>query len=645
MTEYITDPKLLDQLNGGYVDDPTLLSLLNGSGKKSSSPIDLMVKSSIGNPNLTIGNIVKGAIGGAATIGNNLIDASTFIPRTILKSTGVKNDLGTNQRNSAFSDYYNQNSNLPGYELGSGIAETAGTAGIAGVLPIGGVGVKSITENILKNAAGGAGISALTGHDPVAGAEIAGGVSAAFPILSSLGKVGNNVIKRFSNGAEGQVVDWLKNVFKGDTNKVAQALDELNVYVKGEKPTSGLAAVSASTLHPKLKAMEETARARPNAATAFANIDAQNAAARELPLTEISYPGTRYYNPQTGLTDLSIAEQQRRDITAPFYKNAGNDAIAVTPNIENIVQGAEVQPAVRRSGASLQQGQTNAAVAGETPPAGINYGGNPQPAQNGIGIPRQDVPFMPVPDTRSGADLMRLKDNITKEINALSGASDAAGKLKFNQLVEARNQLDSELRRQSGNYALGQDMFRSLSAPQNQADIANTLAIELRKSPKSYLSAIDNSARTIKRADLSPRYENLGEVMTPDQMESISGVTKSAQRLQNYKDLKASPGTVAPMPGVYDIAEQHSPPWWSPAWTAFRSTVRKVGRYQDKKAIEIIDNAMADPKRLAQLLRELPTKERLNFLDKFGNVMSDVNVNDMGSILRASLQSDLVRGK
>lgn len=127
----------------------------------------------------TAANLGKGALSGAADIGNTLINASTFIPRKIAGLTSRDNPLETlnQQREAGLQQFNKENEDSTAFNLGRIGANIAGTMGVGGgmgsvlasasktpralelanALKTGGLGQGTLTNKVI----GGAGSAAL----------------------------------------------------------------------------------------------------------------------------------------------------------------------------------------------------------------------------------------------------------------------------------------------------------------------------------------------------------------------------------------------------------------------------------------------------------------------------------------------------
>lgn len=476
----------------------------------------------------------------------------------------------------------------------------------------------SYAKNIIGGAGTGAAIGGLSEEGSAAsGAGVGAAISAALGPAGYVGKKLWDTGRNLASGTQGQVSNYLAEIFGGSPEraKVAERLLALKSGVTGERPTSGMASVIGGEPIPALKAMEEGARNRPGMSAEFAVRDAANEAARARPFDVIAAIGRRKPAEQGMPINPSKIESVRKGITSPLYNEAGKDIIPVDSQLLATLGGAEVQPAARRAGTSLDQAIANAVSAGKTPPPGYTQPkvtpapeGTPYWAQNPAPKPTVE------PATISINALQRVRTEIDKDISALSGTTDSAGATKLAQLKVARSQVDGWMRNKSPKYAEAQDTFKDLSVPQNQADVAEVLLKAL-QSPSgveraaAFGTAFRNAPQTITKAGV-PRFEELGQVFSPTQMKWANAVKESVGNEGKYAALKSPQSILPEVKNSIDSIREASPNWLNVAMTTFHKVMAKAGGRLDSQSQSIIDGLMLEPSKLAVFLNKATPSER-----------------------------------
>ena len=465
-------------------------------------------------------------------------------------------------------------------------------------------------QSLVGGAAAGAAGETMMGGNPLEGAAY----GAAFgPAGTAVGDLAGGTVRgarRLFSNADDATTRYLREL---STNPAADAaaLRALRGEVAGEMPTSGMAA----TVDPRMQylaAIERQGAARGTGGAPLARAQA-NDAARMAPLENIAAPGRETFNPMTRQMEPSYAQGERSRVTGPMYESAMGDRVAVQPTLAQVLRGAEVMPPAAKGGRQFAQEQSNAAVAGRGVPQGRTpYTEPPVVRDPSTGATMaENGPFMPQVETQSIRELQLVRKNLDDKI---AQAVQQGDRMTARRLMEARNQLSGEMTGQSGNFNLANSTFRNMSQPQNAAEIAQVYANALRdQGVKGLISARNNTARTLKRADQSSRFQHEGEVFTPQQMQDVNAVTHSAQR---QADLNAIPDVKLPQQiSAAEVVEQGVPGLLNRPIAVIKKALSRLGAHTDEQVRAIIDEASLNPQWMADLLEQIPASERQNFID------------------------------
>lgn len=573
----VTDPELLARLNGGEVPKPP-------APKQSQQSIARKAAEQ------TVAEMSPGMqfLVGAGKSMNDVINFGKKIIGQPVEDTSVQDAALTDTTAGAAG-------NLAGdvaltWVPGAGAFKLATAPKL-----IANVGGK--TGTVLRAALGGgaAGATAegMMGRDPVTGAEAGAAFGMALPVAA---KVGNELVKqvqRFRGGAEGAAVEHLQKLAGGDRQRVIQDLNDTLPLVPGEIPTAGMAAREYSTWLPVL---EKTARNSP-AQGAFRKADEATAAARELALGDIAVGGRKIELP--GGQELpSVYQTARSAVTDPQYAALMPEQMPYTPELAAVLEAPMARSALESANAKLAQTMRNAQQSGGQVP--------PLPRWN-----QQQGRY----DTMPVEHLQR----ILKELDARI----AHGNAPFEQ-VEARAALSNYLKTNPRYQKVTED-YRNLSAPQNQAQVAEAILAKLHNpadSTSQRLAATQNIMETpqqlFKRADLSPRFTNMRQVFAanpldqagPAKLDSVNAVIDSLRRQSTAEGYASNKGIVPEYQSVFDQIVGSLPDVMARPITILKSTLKKLGNRSDKEVDRIVNEAMADPQGLARLLSKVSPTER-----------------------------------
>jgi hypothetical protein len=507
----------------------------------------------------------------------------------------------------------------------SSIGEFAGDVAIgaapgarAGSLVSGGVRMlpqaltktKAVLNAVLPGAAAGAAGSAVVGDDPLVGA---GGGAVAGPLMKGAGALGSKVLdvaNEMTGGVPNRIAKHMATTFGDRKQQVIDALRNLRGDVPGESLTAGRAA-DVST--PELKVFEERARKGIHGRK-FLGRDEANQAAQAKVLDNIADPGRQFYNIADQTLEPSMHQAARSQVVDPLLARSRNQRVGMPPEVEALMNAPRTQRLLNVNQGANETARLNTAAA---PPA--------PGAQNPL-VPDEGL-FMPQQPTRSIDELWTVRRDIDDQLKQLAGSPHPDAALRAKELMRERGRITDAMK-QSGDFSLANTMFKNMSAPQNQADVASVLRRSLdAASPGTRASqfekAMEDAPRTIKRADLSPRFENIGDVMTPDQMRQVGGVGSALRREADYAKLSTAPGMVPENISPLETLERKVPGLISPAVTAIRTALRVAGRKSDEQVQAMIDEAMLDPRRMADLIETIPVGMRNSAINKLRGVLTN----------------------
>jgi hypothetical protein len=463
-------------------------------------------------------------------------------------------------------------------------------------------------------------------------------MGAAFRPLEILGSKAFELAANIKSGAEGQVVRYLDDLFKGDKSAVNTTLQQLKGLVAGERPTSGLAAVSGQNKIPALKALEEQARSRNP--QMFVGVDDTNAAARLRPTEVISAPGRR---PQAGIgvrTPRTTAQSQRDTIVGKLYNEADKGVVDADPLLMDLLGGDLVRPLVGKADTVLDQQITNQLTKGMRPTIEGIRGGK---YTSEYSLPEWSMtPTMPAkidyPKVSIGA-VHGVRKQLDKKIASMSkGQLTPADQEALQALQDNRRQIAAWLNEKSPMLKEADETFKFLSPVQEQAQIGQVLMNTLRRPDgreniPGFLAAMRNQERTLAQANLDGATQ-LSQKMSPMQMQWLKQSEASAARQADYKALDASTASLPEMRSTFSVLEEATPAFLRAAVAAVRKGLSVKGKITTNEAQQILDRAAADPQFMMKLINSELPKDR----SKMANAIVQ-HIKDTRGLATAQLQN------
>ena len=124
-----------------------------------------------------------------------------------------------------------------------------------------------------------------------------------------------------------------------------------------------------------------------------------------------------------------------------------------------------------------------------------------------------------------------------------------------------------------------------------------------------FANAVENATGTIKRATGAPRFENLGQVMTTQEVGTINNVLADLSRKAKADEIAAKVGFLES--GTKDVAGM-VPPWIDRGVTVLKEGLRFLQKGNQKEFNARMAELMLNPQQMAQLLTEGVPKSKMN---------------------------------
>lgn len=204
-------------------------------------------------------------------------------------------------------------------------------------------------------------------------------------------------------------------------------------------------------------------------------------------------------------------------------------------------------------------------------------------------------------------------------------------------LQNAKAQLLSAINEISPQYSGARFLYGRLSEPVNQAQVLNKMTETLKGSgaaaekPVQFLNALgQGESALLKRADQNPRFGDISEVLSPEQMAAVTKVQKELIRDAEMARL-ATKGEEA----LAGILKERA--LTAPGVNATSAVINKVsgilrGRVNDK-TLEAVSKGMMSGKSANELLATLPTVERNEVLKALAE--SKITGAEAGAVVNA----------
>lgn len=402
-------------------------------------------------------------------------------------------------------------------------------------------------------------------------------LSAAVPAAVSTYRTGKALVEPFYRGGQEKIVGRTLDRFATNATDAANKLANPAALVPGTKPT-----VAEATLDPGLAVLQRSAQSLdPQISGAFGVREGQNTAARISSLQEIAGDAGK----------REFFDQSRQQAAKQLYEAAFEQVPKDTPWLKGQIKSLSERPVFRMA---LKEAQTLA-------------------ANEGVRINPRSGKFAPEEAVKI---LHYTKMALDDMIGAVEGQTKKAytdTQKKLLAVMENENFAPA--------YREARATYAEMSRPVNQMDVGQELLEKVRPAlmdfgsetatrtlPNQYAAALRNSEQTVKNA--TGRNMPLDKVMTPEQMQSITGVAQDLARKAQAADLGAVRGSpTAQYLSSQNLMRQVAGPLGIPSgWmegTALQSIARPLDfamKRADPAVQQMLAQALLDPDFARQLM-------------------------------------------
>jgi hypothetical protein len=402
----------------------------------------------------------------------------------------------------------------------------------------------------------GSDISAKTAAAFDTAARYTNPLSVVAPAAELGGKMvgaGANYLSRVTNPKFSALAD----ASEGRGQAIINALRNYDEYVAGGMPTAGVAATPAGAT--KYSALQQEVATR--MPTEYRERDIANKAARERALGTIAQDDVA----------MAAAIKNRKTVSDPLYKTAEQgvaDVSGVVKVVDDLIAKNPGNTELLREMREIRRGLT---------------------ADKKTGVLRTDAK-----EITSVID--GIKARLAKEDN----------KFIKGQLKEVRELLADAV----PGYRAAQESFGQASKPINIMQVGQYLEGKLKPAIETpvaetagrFSQALKEAPTTIKRSTGQSRFQQLSEILTPDQVKIVEGIRKDLAREAEFKSQATAGSKGGKAVPAAELSK--SPAFFSRIATLTNTIIDKLqGKINEKVALELATE-MLDPKLAADVLEK-----------------------------------------
>lgn len=527
----------------------------------------------------------KGMLSGAADIGNTLINASTFVPRKLSPELEQWNQ----ERQASLEGFNADNQDSGAFTAGRIASNIAGTAGVGNVLkiPAAAAGMPRLAE-----ALGSGGFGALSSGKAIPNALLrlaaGGAIGGASTAMVSPEDAG------MGTAVGAGTVAVLNPLLKGTALGVGKLAD----FVSGKLPAVNAAKIARDVAGPNLDDIVRANKVAPDDITS-----AQ--AAIDVPRFEWANLGQRAQQGDPTAYGLKVDAQEAKRLAT---------LDEVTPNLDAAIKRrTEVSvPLYEKAMASTKRVNTKPVV------SLVDKFIEDNPKLASIRVPMSEIKNGLVDDTNVKS-LSSLSQNIKAKIEAKN--PDGTPQFDVKALTKIKEKLDEQIGKAEPKYNQARETYRKLSAPINQARLLQEMKTTLVNSKGGervtpFLNAMGQGEKSLfRRADQSPRFGSIDEVLTTKQRQAKDKIVaelrrdaevarRSKESAKKVSETIAGDSVRARLPSLVDK-------WFSAANKGIDIAETGINR----KTMAVISEGMKSGKSANEMLSVLPAEEQNKILN------------------------------
>lgn len=399
----------------------------------------------------------------------------------------------------------------------------------------------------------------------------------AVPVVNAIGSAaqkGYNLIEPNLPGGIRRVAG--RTALQAAGPRAPQVISELEAsreIVPGSIPTAGEAAAPAGSA--EFSALQKLAASR--------QPSEYDVMARAQDLARIKQVRTVGQTPAA----LVAAEAERKAAADPLYEAARASAAPVN-----------TQPIIAKIDDLLKKNPGNRELVIEL-----------QNVRNGL-VKTESIPRTNAQEVSSVLDGMKAA--ISKKDNAFIKG----------HLIGLKNSLAAAI----PGYENAQRVFTEKSAPINQMQIGQELEKKLvpaladfEASPaqkaSTYANALREGANTVKRATGEPRYEELSQILSPQQMDAVNSVASDLARKARYDQLARQGGEATRKVLGQEFPRAPMSGYLERTVTVMRAIFNQLEGKGGERTLDYLAEKMRDPREMARIMRAATPSQRKYLMD------------------------------
>lgn len=402
-------------------------------------------------------------------------------------------------------------------------------------------------------------------------------IGAAIPGVLEVGKkgyqVGRNIVEPYLDGGLETIAGRTANKAAGDRKEaVIEALLKNERHVPGSAPTAGEAAVPAGSA--EFSGLQKIVRdIRPSE---YRDISKAQDAGRMDALKSFAKD-----KPALDAAEKMRSDRAGLDYSSAFHAERSGVPTLPTRGLEDIYKSPYFQDAL--------------------------------PAANKLAADRGITPQSNL------SEYLHLVKLSLDQMLARRGDS-ALGNTELAAVEGVKSRLVKWLATNNPGYNEARVNFAAASKPINEMQVGqylsnkldpavNDLGGEAGQRAAMYAQAVRDAAGTIKRSTGQPMYDDLSQVLSPQNLQSAQGVGKDLARKADFEKL-ATEGVPAASKIVRGIAPMQTPNFLDRQMMILNAVLRRVQGSAEGKSLDELSRLMQDPVAMAQAMRKATPKER-----------------------------------